>query len=117
MIVISMIDHAASFLVMCGAFVKFLRMCERVIRNTERSTGNRRLVDYAGRTEYYYYVFKDGRARYTKRAPKSAKDPMQAVEGSAYWFMESPSKITFIWKNSALWKCGPRQVDQASTRA
>jgi hypothetical protein len=47
-------------------------------------------------------VFKDGRARYTKRAPKSAKDPMQAAKGSAYWFMESPSKITFIWKNSGI---------------
>jgi hypothetical protein len=56
-------------------------------------------LDYAGRTEYYL-VSKDGRCRYTKRAPKSAKDPMQAVEGSAYWFMESPTKITFIWKNS-----------------
>jgi hypothetical protein len=56
-------------------------------------------LDYAGRSEYYY-ISKDGRARYTKRAPKSAKDRIHPGEGSAYWFMDLVGKITFIWKAS-----------------
>ncbi len=66
-------------------------------------------LEYAGRTEYYY-IFKDGRARYTKRAPKSAKDQMQSIEGSAYWFMEVGGKITFVWKATGtveVWSPGP----------
>ena len=56
-------------------------------------------LTYAARTEYYY-IFKDGRARYSKIAPKSAKDAMHAMEGTAYWFMDGSGKITFIWKAS-----------------
>ena len=54
-------------------------------------------VEYAGRTEYYQ-IFKDGRARYTKKAPKSARESMLTVEGTAYWFMDGVGKTTFIWR-------------------
>lgn len=55
-------------------------------------------LTYAGRTEYYY-IFRDGRARYSRtQVPKSAKEPMHATDGSAYWFMNGAGKITFIWK-------------------
>ena len=53
---------------------------------------------YAGKTEYYY-VFKDGRARYTTIAPKSAKAQIHAPDNSAYWFVDG-DKVTFIWRNS-----------------
>jgi len=56
-------------------------------------------LDYAARTEYYY-IFKDGRARYTTRVPKSAKDVLHVSDGTAYWFMDGSRKITFIWKAS-----------------
>jgi hypothetical protein len=55
-------------------------------------------IQYGGRTEYYY-ILKDGRARYTLRPPKSKNEQLNIGEGSAYWFSES-SKITFIWKNT-----------------
>ena len=51
-------------------------------------------LEYASRTEFYF-VFKDGRARYSKRAPKTAKDQLFPIEGSAYWFMDSGGKVTF----------------------
>jgi hypothetical protein len=54
-------------------------------------------LDYSGRTEYYN-ISKDGRARYTRRAPALAKDPIHVVEGSAYWFRDGLGKVTFIWK-------------------
>jgi hypothetical protein len=54
-------------------------------------------LTYASRTEYYY-IFKDGRARYSRKAPKSAKDQMHAIDGHAYWFMDGAGKVTFIWK-------------------
>jgi hypothetical protein len=52
---------------------------------------------YFGRTEYYY-IFKDGRARYTLLAPKSTRDPLHAAAGSAYWFVDAAGKITLIWR-------------------
>jgi hypothetical protein len=56
-------------------------------------------LDYSGRTEYYY-IFKDGRARYANKPPKSTKTPMAVSDGSAYWFMDSAGKVTFIWRAS-----------------
>ena len=57
-------------------------------------------LDYAGRTEYYQITFKDGKAKYTKKAPKSASDPIHPVEGTAFWFMEVGGKITFFWRST-----------------
>lgn len=56
-------------------------------------------LQYSGRTEYYY-MFKDGRARYTLKAPQSAKSQLTLPDGSAYWFMDGAGKITFIWRAS-----------------
>ncbi len=54
-------------------------------------------VEY-GNTTKFYYIFKDGRARYTLRAPKSNQE-LHVAEGSAYWFQEQ-QKITFIWRKT-----------------
>ncbi len=65
-------------------------------------------LEYSGRTEYYL-IYKDGRARYTKKPPKSAKDGLPLPEGSAYWFMAPTGKITFIWKSTGTveeWSAG-----------
>jgi hypothetical protein len=64
-------------------------------------------VEYFGRTEYYY-IFKDGRARYTMKAPKSDQE-LRAPDGSAYWF-QGTGKITFIWRKTGTveeWTPGP----------
>ncbi|WP_294534347.1 amidase domain-containing protein [uncultured Rhodoblastus sp.] len=55
------------------------------------------MLEYSGRTEYYY-IFRDGRARYTKRAPKSAREQLAVADGGAYWFMDAGGKITFVWR-------------------
>ena len=55
-------------------------------------------VQYAGRTEYYF-ILKDGRARYSLTAPKSAQAQLAGGDGSAYWF-ETGSTITFVWRNT-----------------
>lgn len=73
-------------------------------------------LDYLGRTEYYY-IFKDGRARYTKHAPKSAKDPMHLVEGTAYWFADAGRKVTFVWRKTGtveVWSPGSGASDFSS---
>jgi hypothetical protein len=54
-------------------------------------------VEYGARTEYYY-IFRDGRARYTLRAPRSNQE-LHAADGSAYWFQQL-NKITFIWRKT-----------------
>ena len=54
-------------------------------------------LDYGGVTEYYY-ILKDGRARYSKKAPASAKDNLMAGEGSAYWFIDVRGAVTFCWR-------------------
>ena len=56
-------------------------------------------LEYAAVTEYYY-LFKDGRARYFKKAPKSAKDSTNAFAGAAYWFVDGLGKITFLWSST-----------------
>lgn len=63
-------------------------------------------VEYAGRTEYYY-IYKDGRARYTTRVPKSSGE-LHGPDGTAYWFPEL-NKVTFIWRKSGtleVWTAG-----------
>ncbi len=54
-------------------------------------------VVYGSRTEYYY-IYKDGRARYTLKAPTSNRE-LHAPDGSAYWF-QGTGKITYIWRNT-----------------
>jgi hypothetical protein len=54
-------------------------------------------LDYSSRTEYYF-IFRNGMARYTKRAPRSATETIHAVEGPAYWFLDTAGKITFTWR-------------------
>ena len=54
-------------------------------------------VEYGSRTEYYY-IYKDGRARYTLKAPTSNRE-LHAPEGTAYWF-QGTGKITFIWRKT-----------------
>ncbi len=56
-------------------------------------------LEYSSRTEYYL-VSKSGSAKYSKRAPKKATDNIHPVEGSAYWFMDSVGKITYIWRST-----------------
>ncbi len=56
-------------------------------------------LEYAGRTEYYC-VLKDGRARYTRSAPRSTKETLAAGDGSAYWFPDVGGSVTFIWKST-----------------
>jgi len=56
-------------------------------------------LDYAGRSEYHYF-FKTGVARYTRTAPRSAKDPIHAPVDSAYWFADAAGNVTFIWRSS-----------------
>lgn len=53
---------------------------------------------YGARTEYYY-IFADGRARYTLKAPKSNRETLYSGDGSAYWFVDG-SKVTFIWRKT-----------------
>ena len=74
-------------------------------------------LQYSGRTEYYY-IFKDGRARYTKKPPKSAKEQLNIANGSAHWFMESTGKITFIWRATGtveVWSPVPPQLSDYSS--
>ena len=54
-------------------------------------------VEYGVRTEYYY-ILKDGRARYTLKAPKR-NEPLLVGEGSAYWFQQT-DKISFCWRRT-----------------
>ena len=54
-------------------------------------------IEY-GRSVEYYYIFKDGRARYTLRPPATNRELMTA-DGSAYWFQDG-NKITFIWRKT-----------------
>ncbi|MCW5748012.1 MAG: hypothetical protein KIT36_17610 [Alphaproteobacteria bacterium] len=54
-------------------------------------------VVYGTRTEFYY-IYKDGRARYTLKAPTSNRE-LYAPEGTAYWF-QGTGTITFIWRKS-----------------
>ena len=56
-------------------------------------------IEYAGIAEYYF-INKEGRASYVKKAPKSLKDPIHAPVGAANWFMDGAGKITFIWKST-----------------
>lgn len=50
---------------------------------------------------YYYFVLADGRARWTRVAPKSASTTLsrEAASGNAYWFQKS-SRFVMIWQNS-----------------
>lgn len=68
-------------------------------------------VEYGSRMEYYY-IYKDGRARYTLKAPTSNRE-LHAPEGTAYWF-QGTGKITFIWRKTGTveeWTAGadPRE--------
>ena len=54
-------------------------------------------LEYSGRTEYYY-VLRDGRARYTRRAPRSATETLSAGDGSASWFPGVSGTVTFVWR-------------------
>jgi len=70
-------------------------------------------VEYGARTEYYY-IFRDGRARYTLRAPASNRE-LHVAEGSAYWF-QALDKVTFIWQKTGtveVWSPGrgPREFN------
>lgn len=57
-------------------------------------------VEYGGRTEYYY-ILRDGRARYTlkKNLTSNRELYVAAADGSAYWFHEH-TKTTFIWRKT-----------------
>ena len=51
-------------------------------------------IECGGRTEYYY-IFKNGRACYTLRAPQS-NAALHIGEGASYWFERASDRVTFI---------------------
>lgn len=65
-------------------------------------------VEY-GSVREYSYVFRDGRARSTLKAPKTNLE-LHGAEESAHWFQKS-NAITFIWRESGtveVWAPGDR---------
>jgi hypothetical protein len=64
-----------------------------------------------GATTEYYYILKDGRARYTLTAPKSKNELMQgSATGTAYWFQQL-DKVTFIWRKTGTVEVWSRNGD------
>jgi hypothetical protein len=57
---------------------------------------------------YYYYFLRDGRARWTRTAPKNSATQLsrEVAKGNAYWF-DNAGTVTVIWQNSGgieVWK-------------
>jgi hypothetical protein len=72
--------------------------------------------EYDANTEYYY-ILRDGRARYSTGAPRSRQDQLPASDDSAYWFQE-PNKVTFIWRKTGgieVWQKSPTALKFTTT--
>jgi hypothetical protein len=50
-----------------------------------------------GADVFFYYLFRDGRARWVRTVPSGPRQVPHAHEASAYWF-EQPGRIVFTWR-------------------